>query len=86
MADQMQIITLNRKYPQMSAPQIAQRLGCLPEYVRATARRRGLTLAKSKEGRTPKPESLIMLGHAAREAGLTVQAIIAIGRAKGGAA
>lgn len=86
MADQSQVVRIHRKNPRLTAPQIAARLGCLPEYVRATGRRRGLTLAKALIRREPQPDSLIMLGLAARAAGLNVEQIAAIAQAKGGAA
>ncbi len=74
------VIRLHRLYPKFSAVEIARRLNCLPEYVRATGRRRGLTFAKAHKKREPEPDTLIQLGRAARWAGLTVADIEAMGR------
>lgn len=42
MADQSQVISLNARYPDMSAAEIAERLGCDSAYVRATGKRKCL--------------------------------------------
>lgn len=72
MANQFQVIELHQKYPQWRATQIASRLGCSSEYVRATAARKGITLNGSWVTKPPKPESLVLLGRACRAAGLTL--------------
>lgn len=72
MADQRQVRELHLKYPTWGAVQIAKRLGCQSAYVRATATRQGITLPGSRTMKPAKPETLIQLGRAARDAGLTV--------------
>lgn len=72
MTDQSQVVALHRKYPKWSATDIANRLGCMPAYVRATGKRRGLNFAKAKVERETVPESIVQLGRAARDAGLSV--------------
>ena len=44
MATKDQVINLHRRERHLNASDIAERLGCLPEYVRATARRNNLVL------------------------------------------
>lgn len=75
MTDQSQVVALHRKYPKWSATDIANRLSCMPEYVRATGKRRGLTFGKAKGERETVPESIVQLGRAARDAGLSVRDI-----------
>lgn len=56
MADYRQVIELHRKYPQLTAAQIAERLGCLPAYVRAVAQRNLFKLPGSRPvKRSPQP-------------------------------
>lgn len=66
MADHNQVIALHRKHPEWSATEIAAQLDCSTGYVRATAHRKRLKLPSSR------PDSISALGHAAREAGLSV--------------
>jgi hypothetical protein len=75
MTNQSQVVALHRKHPKWSASDIAKRLGCLPAYVRATGKRRGLNFAKAKVEREAVPESIVQLGRAARDAGLSVSDI-----------
>src|SRR5258708_4767028 len=82
MADQNQVGKLHHEHPGWAATQSAARLGCMPEYVRATGRRCGLTFAKTRAERQIKPESLIALGMAAREAGLSVADIQSLSRGR----
>jgi hypothetical protein len=84
-ATQLQVIQLHQKYPTLTATQIAGRLDCSPEYVRATGRRRGLTFPGSRTERVRQPDGLMMLGRAARAAGLTVEQIEQIARENAGA-
>lgn len=44
MANKNDVIRLHRKYPSLTCTEIAERLDCMPAYVRATARRNGLVL------------------------------------------
>lgn len=74
MASQKLVRELHTKRPHWSAVLIAAELNCNSGYVRATARRLGLTLPHHK------PDSLISLGIAARDAGLTVERIKELGR------
>ena len=69
MATQQEVLELHRSNPDMSAVAIANRLDCGSGYVRATAKRLKLSLPHHK------PDSLIALGRAARDAGLTVEKI-----------
>lgn len=69
MTDQSQVIALHRKYPDWHATKIAAQLGCSAGYVRATAQRKRLKLPRSQ------PDSISALGHAARDAGLSVSDI-----------
>lgn len=50
MANKHQVIELNRIHPDWTPSQIAVALGCLPEYVRATARRNDLRLGRVHNG------------------------------------
>jgi hypothetical protein len=80
MANQLQVIELHRKHPDWTSAQIAKRIDAAPAYVRATAYRKGLQLPGCKSSH-PKPDGLIALGRAAREAGLTVDRIVELHRA-----
>lgn len=74
MATQRQVIDLHCAHPAWSANDIAQALGCSAGYVRATAQRLNITLPRAT------PESIEALGHAAREAGLTIADIQALAK------
>jgi hypothetical protein len=69
MTTQIQVIQLHQKNPTLTAPQIAERLGCKSAYVRATAQRCGLTLAGCHVARS-RQDTVTALGRAARAAGL----------------
>lgn len=66
MADQSQVVALHRKHPDWDAIKLAAQLRCSSGYVRATAQRKRLKLPNSR------PDSITALGHAARDAGLSV--------------
>lgn len=80
MADQFQVIALHQKYPSLNGPQIAARLGCTSAYVRAAARRNGITLPGARTAYSLQSDSIKALGVAARAAGLTVQRIEELAR------
>lgn len=75
MADKHQVLDLIRSHPDWNARRVADALGCMPEYVRATAGRNGVKMA-TKGRREPAPiKTLLQLGRAAFLAGLTVEGI-----------
>lgn len=74
MATQQQVLETHRLHPDWSANTIATVLDCSAGYVRATAQRLKIALPPAK------PDSIEALGHAAREAGLTVAGIQAIAK------
>ena len=53
MANKHQVIDLHQRYPEWTARQIADELGCLPEYVNKTAYRNGLILPRVRATATP---------------------------------
>ena len=75
MANRHDVARLHRQHPEWTAPEMAAALRCTQEYVRATARRRGLTLAKTRPGSLADPDSIVSLGRAAQAAGLTLARI-----------
>lgn len=64
------VVRIHKQNPRWSALEIAAELNCHPGYVRATARRRGLTLPSSV-----KVPSVYAIGRAAQNAGLTLEII-----------
>lgn len=77
MTTKVDVIRVHQEHPHWDAHQIAEYLGCGPAYVRATAYRNNLPIKCKRSGRVlrssiPRPESVGMLGVAARTAGLTV--------------
>jgi hypothetical protein len=44
MANQQQVVELYRRHPALTVAQAAERLGCRPSYIRATAQRLKITL------------------------------------------
>jgi hypothetical protein len=75
MATKDDVIKLHRQYPHMTAKEMARELGCLPEYVHATARRNNLRLPSAKQQPSIKLPSVIQLGRRAVELGLTLDDI-----------
>jgi hypothetical protein len=69
MTDQSQVVALHRKHPDWNAVKLAAQLRCSSGYVRATAQRKRLKLPGSRS------DSITALGHAARDAGLSVSDI-----------
>lgn len=61
-----QVVALHRAEPGLCAADLARRLRCSPEYVRATAKRRNLTLPRGKFGRKFKREPIMGLEVTAR--------------------
>lgn len=55
MANKEQVLSLRAEQPDLTSAQIAERLGCMPEYVRATLSRERLskTRVRKKPGRKP---------------------------------
>lgn len=53
MVNKRQVIDLHQRYPEWTARQIADELGCLPEYVRKTAYRNGIQLPHAHTAATP---------------------------------
>jgi hypothetical protein len=53
MTTKHQVIAAHRAHPEWTASDIAAHLGCLREYVSATAKRNGLKLATRRPGRLP---------------------------------
>jgi hypothetical protein len=75
MANKHQVIETIRAHPDWNARRVADALGCMPEYVRATADRNGVKMA-TKGRREPAPiKTLLELGRAAFLAGLTLEGI-----------
>ena len=74
MATKQQVIDLNKKHPTWTARDIAEHLDCLVEYVFSCKTRYGLKFAKGNY-RERDPNSVTMLGRAARRAGLTMDDI-----------
>jgi len=87
MANQQQVIDLHQKHPEFTSKQIAaailgagaedyQRLTSTDGWVRRTAQRKGIQLAKvptkPRVHREPRPDGLLALGRACRAAGLTL--------------
>ena len=70
MATKDDVIRLHKQNPTWTSVLIAERLGCLPEYVRATATRQGLDLPKGRKG---DPNSIYALGRRAKLIGLTAK-------------
>jgi hypothetical protein len=82
MANKHQVLDTIKAHPEWNARRVADELGCMPEYVRATADRNGLKMA-TKGRREPAPiKALLQLGRAAFLAGLTVESIVAQSREK----
>lgn len=79
MATKQQVIDLNKRHPNWTARDIAEELDCMPEYVASCKQRYGLKFAKAYE-RSENHNSVFALGREARRAGLTVEAIQAIGK------
>lgn len=50
MTNKNEVIEIHRNYPTLGTIQVAEKLGCLPEYVRATAKREGLVFPPSPKG------------------------------------
>ena len=69
MATKHDVIRLHRGNPDWTSVDIAAALGCLPAYVRATAKRNGLSLPCS---RVPNGTSIQALGRECRDLGLTI--------------
>lgn len=51
MATKHQVIQLHREHPDWGSTEIAARLGCMPEYVRSTARRQKIKLPSALSAR-----------------------------------
>lgn len=66
MTNQHQVVALHRKHPDWNAVTLAAELDCSAGYIRATAQRKRLKLPTSR------PDSISALGHAARDAGVSV--------------
>jgi hypothetical protein len=81
-ATKQEVIDLNKKYPNWTAVEIANELGCSPEYVGACKHRYGLKFASATR-RSDNPNSVFALGREARRAGLTVEKIQQMGRSNG---
>lgn len=79
MATKQQVIDLNIEHPEWTARQVADHLGCCPEYIAACRKRYGLTFAKATS-RYDNPTSIFALGREARRAGLTIETIRKVGR------
>lgn len=79
MATKQQVIDLNLKHPDWTARQIAEALGCLPEYVGICKQRYDLKFAKATRRVQIKPDSLLALGREARRFGMTVETIRKVG-------
>jgi hypothetical protein len=56
MTTKREVIETHQQHPTWSSTMIAQHLGCMPEYVRATFMRNGLKLARSKSMRLDERE------------------------------
>ncbi len=67
MATKDDVIRLHRANPKWTATEIACRLGCMGEYVRATAKRQGLKLTVT---RAPNGGSVVALGQRVKALGL----------------
>lgn len=74
MATQHLVLETHNQHPNWNANDIARALNCSAGYVRATAHRLKITLPSAQ------PESIEALGHAARDAGLTVADIHALAK------
>jgi hypothetical protein len=75
MANKHQVLEIIAAHPDWNARRVANELGCMPEYVRATADRNHVKMA-TKGRREPAPvKTLLALGRAAFLAGLTVDKI-----------
>ena len=69
-------IRVHREHPDWHSEQIARELGCVGGYVRETAKRNGLILAKGEaSGRNLNPNLWSRLGRAASKAGMTIEDI-----------
>lgn len=84
MTNKHEVIALHKKHPDWTAPEIAEKLGCLSAYVRAVAQRCGLDLPKGhSSGLTPKQSARLRrerkLGRAAYAAGFTLAEIKRLG-------
>ena len=81
MATKQQVIDSHRAHPKWTASEIADKLQCSSEYVRATAKRNGLKLRKTINYSAP-GTGVSALGQAARRAGLTLTDIEGIAARK----
>ncbi len=70
MSKKQDVINLNAEHPELTARQIADRLGVRPEYIHVCGYRYKLKFAKST--RMGGKNSVTHLGWAAKRAGLTV--------------
>lgn len=76
-----QVLDILKSHPEWTSRQVADALGCMPEYVRSTAARAGVEIAR-KNKREPAPVKVLLnLGRAAFLAGLTMQDIAGLYRA-----
>ncbi len=53
MANKHEVLNVFDRNPQLSSSEIAERVGCKPEYVRATLQRNGRTLHRSPGNASP---------------------------------
>lgn len=67
MANQAQVLACWREHPDWNSTLIADEIGCMPEYVRVTLNRNGISLVR-RHGEN----SIYALGRAAKRAGLTI--------------
>jgi hypothetical protein len=75
MTTKHQVLDVLKAHPDWTSRQVADALGCMPEYVRSTADRNGIQIAK-RPRREPAPvKTLLQLGRAAFLAGLTADGI-----------
>lgn len=77
MAMKADVLRLMDEQPHWSSQAIADRLGCHPAYVRSTASRAGRSFRERQWLRphSVREDNLLALGRAAREAGLTLEAL-----------
>jgi hypothetical protein len=78
------VIAMFHKHPGITSTEIADKLDCSAEYVRATLRRNGLKLEGSlRRADYRRCRGIIALGRAARAAGFTVGDIERLGQSNG---
>lgn len=79
MASKTEVITMHLANPEMTARELAEALGCRQERINHLRNMCGLDIPRERGRRG---ESITSLGRAALKAGLTVEAILAMGSGK----